>query len=219
MQWLHRDFRYALHESGRRPGFFLLAVSTLAMGIGAVTTMYSVIHNVLLNPFPYSDPRRMIDVVVQDTEHDQVRSGALSIPEFRAYVDNSDVFEEAVGEDPTEMVYRARYGSEEFSVVRITPNTFHFLGVPPLIGRAANMEDANAGASLVAILSHKAWMKYFGADSSVIGRKIVLDDRPMNVIGVMPPHFAWNNAMFGFPTPRASAIRKESRKAFGCKPD
>src|SRR5260370_25407381 len=113
MRWLYRDFRYALRESGRRPGFLLLAICTLAMGIGAVTAMYSVIHNVLMNPFPYSDPRRMVDVVVQDTERDGVRVGALSIPEFRAYVDNSDVFEEAVGEDPTEMVYRAPYGSEE----------------------------------------------------------------------------------------------------------
>jgi putative ABC transport system permease protein len=194
MQWLYRDFRYALRESGRRPGFLLLAICTLAMGIGAVTTMYSVIHNVLLNPFPYSDPRRMVDVVVQDTEREQVRGGALSIPEFRAYVDNSDVFEEAVGEDPTQMVYRAPYGSEEFGVVLVTPNTFHFLGVPPLIGRAANAEDANAGAPPVAVLSHKTWMKYFGADPSVIGRKIVLNDKSMNVIGVMPPHFAWNNA-------------------------
>jgi putative ABC transport system permease protein len=109
-------------------------------------------------------------------------------------VDHSDVFEEAVGEDPQEMVYRAPYGSEEFNVVAVTPNTFHFLGVPPLIGRVAKADDAKAGASPVAILSYKAWMKYFSADSSVIGRKIVLNDKPMSVVGVMPAHFAWNNA-------------------------
>ncbi len=194
MQWLYRDLRYGLRESARRPGFLTLAILTLALGIGAVTTMYSVIHNVLLNPFPYTNPRRMVDVIIQDTERDKVARGALSIPEFRAYVDETDVFEEAVGEDPKEMVYRGPYGSEELTVVAVTPNTFHFLGVPPLIGRTAMSDDAKAGATPVALLSHTAWMKYFNGDRSVIGQKVVLDNRGMIVIGVMPPHFAWNNA-------------------------
>jgi putative ABC transport system permease protein len=195
MHWLGGDLRYAIRASIGRPGFLLLAVCTLGVAIGAVTTMYSVIHNVLLNPFPYTEPRRMVDVVVQDTERDGFHAGgALSIPEFRAYVDHSDVFEEAVGEDPMEMVYRAPYGSEEFSVVAVTPNTFHFLGVRPLVGRAINVEDGKDGTPSVAVLSYKAWNKYFSADPAVIGRKIILSDRPMIVVGVMPPHFAWNNA-------------------------
>ena len=68
MQSLICDVRYAFREATRRPGFTVLALLTLALGIGAVTTMYSVIHNVLLNPFPYTDPRRMADIVVQDIE-------------------------------------------------------------------------------------------------------------------------------------------------------
>jgi hypothetical protein len=100
MSWLTRDLRYLLRESLRRPGFTALAILTLALGIGSVTTMYSVIYNVLLKPFPYTEPQRMVDVVVQDTEQSSggIR-GALTIPEFRAYVDESDVFEEAVGTD------------------------------------------------------------------------------------------------------------------------
>jgi putative ABC transport system permease protein len=85
MQSLICDVRYAFREATRRLGFTVLALLTLALGIGAVTTMYSVIHNILLNPFPYTDPRRMVDVVVQDTEnlHGGIR-GALTVPEFRA---------------------------------------------------------------------------------------------------------------------------------------
>jgi hypothetical protein len=190
MQWLSRDFRYALRESLRRPGFTLLAILTLALGIGAVTTMYSVIYNVLLNPFPYTNPRAMVDVVIQDTgqSHGGIR-GALTIPEFRAYVDDSKIFEEAVGTDLGEMVYRADYGVEQFSVASVTPNSFHFLGVAPLMGRAITAADAKPGAPPVAILSHKAWMTYFGGDPAILGRKIVLDEKAMNVIGVMPPHF------------------------------
>lgn len=67
MHWLVRDLRFAIRENIRRPGFTGLAVLTLALGIGAVTTMYSVIQNVLLNPFPYTDPRSMVDVLIQDT--------------------------------------------------------------------------------------------------------------------------------------------------------
>ena len=76
----------------------------------------------------------------------------------------------------------------------VTPNTFHFLGVPALIGRTATSDDTQPGAVPVAILSYAAWMKYFSANRSVIGRKIVLDNKAMNLIGVLPPHFAWNNA-------------------------
>ncbi len=194
MQWLCRDLRYAFRENLRRPGFFVLAICTLATGIGAVTTMYSVIYNVLLNPFPYTDPRGMVDVVIQDTQRDKVARGALSVPEFREYVDGSNIFKEAVGDGfkrhgiSCHGPHRGLYGCA------VTPNTFHFLGVPPLIGRTTTTDDVKAGATPVAVLSYAAWMKYFSADRSVIGRQIVLDSRPMNVIGVMPPHFGWNNA-------------------------
>jgi hypothetical protein len=67
MHWLSRDLRYCIRDSVRRPGFTLLPLLTLALGIGSATVMYSVIYNVLLNPFPYTDPRGMVDVVIQDT--------------------------------------------------------------------------------------------------------------------------------------------------------
>jgi putative ABC transport system permease protein len=153
MQWLYRDLRYAFRENARRPGFFLLAMCTLAIGIGAVTTMYSVIHNVLLNPFPYTDPRGMVDVVIQDTQRDKVARGALSVPEFREYVDGSNIFKEAVGTDSNDMVYRTPNRTEDFTVAAVTPNTFHFLGVPPLIGRTATTDDVQPGATPVAVLA------------------------------------------------------------------
>src|ERR1700730_5412352 len=193
MQSIIHDVRYALREINRRPGFTVLAVLTLALGIGAVTTMYSVIHNVLLNPFPYTDPRRMVDVVIQDQDNPQrgIRGG-LTIPEFRAFVDESSVFEEAVGTNSSGMLYRTEHGTEQFIVAALTPNSFRFLGVPALIGHTFSEQDAKAGAPHVAVISHRAWMTYFGGDAAIVGRSIILDDRPMSIIGIMPPRFTWN---------------------------
>jgi putative ABC transport system permease protein len=194
MEWLVHDFRYALREVTRRPGFTILAVLTLAMGIGAATTMYSVIYNVLLNPFPYTDPRRMVDVIIQDAENPERIEGALTIPEFRAFMDESRVFEDAVGTSPAQMLYRTDHGPEQFTVATVTPNLFRFLGVPALIGRTPNPEDTRPGSPPVAVLSHRAWMKYFGGDPAVLGRGMVLDNLPMTIVGVMPPHFTWHVA-------------------------
>jgi hypothetical protein len=162
--------------------------------------MYSIIHNVLLNPFPYTDPQRMVDVVVQDTENLQrgIR-GALTIPEFRALVDESTVFEEAVGTNPSQMLYRTEHGTEQFDVAFLTPNSFRFVGVPALIGRTIHEEDTKAAASSAAVLSHEASKTYFGGDPAVLSRKIVLDDRPMNIAGVMPPRFTWHVADLWIP--------------------
>jgi putative ABC transport system permease protein len=92
MEWLVHDFRYAHREVTRRPGFTILAVLTLAMGIGAATTMYSVIYNVLLNPFSYTDPRLMVNLMIQDAENPERIGGELAIPEFRPFIDESTVF-------------------------------------------------------------------------------------------------------------------------------
>jgi predicted permease len=194
------DLRFALRSCRREPGFSLLAILTLALGIGAMTMMYSVIYNVLLNPFPYTDPRRMVDVVIRNSSDGGIR-GALTVPEFRALVDESSVFEDAVGANSTPMLYRSNNGVEQCIVVALTPNTFRFLGVPALMGRAFAEEDAIPGAPRVAVLSHRTWISYFGGDPGILGRTISLNDTPMTVIGVMPPRFTWNVADVWVPDP------------------
>jgi putative ABC transport system permease protein len=196
-------------------GFTALAILTLALGIGSVTAMYSVIYNVLLKPFPYSEPRRMVDVVVQDAEQSSggIR-GALTIPEFRAYVDASDVFEEAVGTDTRLKQRRISYGTEDIVVGAVTPNLFHFLGVKPLLGRVSTQEDARPGASPVAVLSYRAWMTSFGADPATLGRSILVDDKPLTIIGIMPSNFAWNTADIWVPDRADSSDANPMERAF-----
>ena len=213
MRSILHDLRYAFRESWRRPGFNLLAVLTLGLGIGSVTMMYSVIYNVLLNPFPYTDPRRMVDVVIRNTSDGNVRGG-LTVPEFRAYVDESGVFEDAVGTNSTQMLYRSESGVEQFVVGALTPNSFRFLGVPALLGRPFREEDTAHGAAPVAVMSHKAWITYFSGDPGILGRTLLLDNRPMTVVGIMPPRFTWNTSDIWIPDAADRGEPDGMKKAF-----
>jgi len=153
--------------------------------------MYSVIYNVLLNPFPYTDPRRMVDVIIQDTQRSSggIR-GALTVPEFRAYVDESDVFEEAVGTDTRVKQRRTADGTEDIVVSAVTPNTFHFLGVKPLLVRVSTGQDARPGAPAVGVLSYRAWMASFAGDPAILGRALFVDGKPRFFLSV-EEYSAW----------------------------
>jgi len=207
------DLRYALRSCHQEPGFHVLAMLTLALGIGSMTMMYSVIYNVLLNPFPYTDPRRMVDVVIRNSA-DGANRGDLTVPEFRALVDESRVFEDAVGANTVLMLYRSENGVEPFRVVALTPNTFRFLGVPALLGRTFGEEDASPGAPRVAVMNHQTWMTYFGGDPGILGRTISLNDTPLTVIGVMPPRFTWNVGDVWVPDPADRRDPDGMKKAF-----
>jgi putative ABC transport system permease protein len=157
--------------------------------------MYSVIHNVLLDPFPYSRSDRLVDVVVRDMAMpDAVFRGGLPVPEFLDYQEQSHVFEDVAGASGETMTWTSNEGAEPIQVVHVTPNTFQFLGVPPLLGRAIAPDDARPDAPRVAVLSHGAWRTRFGGDPGVLGRTVLLNEEPRTIVGVMPPRFAWNVA-------------------------
>jgi predicted permease len=195
-----QDLRFGLRLIRRNPGFAALAMLTLAVGIGAVTVIYSVIQNVLLDPFPYTDSRRLVDVLVYDTTRPAgVFRGPLPAPEFLDYQEQSDVFEDVVGTSQSQVMYTSREGAQQLDVARVTPNLFTFLGVAPLLGRAAGAEDVRPGAPAVTVLSHKLWVAQFNADPGVLGRSLLLNGAPYIVIGVMPPRFTWHVADLWLP--------------------
>jgi predicted permease len=197
---LRRDVGYALRTLRRTPGFTAVAIVTLALGIGSVAVIYSVIHNVLLEPFPYTHSRRMVDVVVRDGSGNILR-GALPVPEFLDYQEQSTAFEDVMGTLVEPMHFVTDAGAERLNVAWITPNGFSFLGVQPLIGRAFGQADATPGAPLVAVMKHRTWMTLFGGDPAVVGRSIVLNGEPRTIIGVMPPRFEWHVADLWIPGP------------------
>lgn len=187
-----QDLRYGVRGLRRSPGFSLLAILTLGLGIGSVAVIYSVIDNVLLDPFPYADSQRMVDVFVVDDRRPGGGRGSLLPAEFLDYEEQSTVFEGVVGARQEDVRFRTNEGTRALTAVKVTPNTFEFLGVPPLLGRPVSLQDGRPAAPPVAALSHQTWQDHFGGVPDIIGRTIVLDDEPRTIVSVMPPRFTWH---------------------------
>ena len=196
---LRRDVAYGVRTLLRAPGFTLVAVLTLALGISAVTVIYSVLRNVALDPFPYSRSDRLVNVVLRDGSGRIIRGPYFRSEEFLDYQEQTTAFEDVVGTSQFSAHWMSDAGAERLALNWMTPNGFDFLGVPPLIGRVFDYRDVAPGAPPVAVMNHRAWVTRFGADRGVIGRTLVLDGQPYTVIGVMPPRFEWNIADLWLP--------------------
>jgi putative ABC transport system permease protein len=197
-----QDFRYGLRMLRKAPGFTIMAVLTLALGIGATTTMFSVVYNVLISPFTYKDPDRIEDLLIRDLENPRARERwALTVPEFLDYHEQNTVFEEVIGCTFETAIYTSNEGSEPFSMSWVTPNTFHFLGVAPILGRPIMPEDGKPGAPPVAVMSYKFWNNRFGGEAGVLGKTLVLNGTSYTIIGVMPPRFTWHDGDAWIPSP------------------
>src|ERR1700691_1308690 len=153
-----RDVRYGWRGFRKQPGFTLLAMLTLALGIGSATTIFSVIDNVLLDPFPYADVQRIVAIHV----HDLARSEPggrdyFPVPEFLDYREQNQVFDQVIGADVRDVLYTTTEGTERFSETDVTSNTFQVLGVAALAGRTITPDDGRPGAAPVFVISYKMW--------------------------------------------------------------
>jgi putative ABC transport system permease protein len=196
---LRRDVAYGVRTLAKTPAFTAAATLTLALGIAAVTVIYSVVRNVVLDPFPYSRSDRLVNVVLRDSADRQVRGPYFPPAEFLDYQEQATVFEDVVGTSRDSMLWQSENGAERLDVAWMTANGFDFLGVKPMIGRAFDGSDTAAGAPPVAVMCHRAWVRLFAADPSVVGRTLVLDGTARTVVGVMPPRFEWNIADLWLP--------------------
>jgi putative ABC transport system permease protein len=192
MQSIWQDVRYSVRGLLKQPGFTVLAVVTLALGIGAGTTIFSVIHAVLLDPLPYADADRVVNIQIRDTGNSRLGAGGrgfLREAEFLDYQAQSTVFEEVIGGGFEDTLLTTNEGTLRFQGAYVTPNTFTFLRVAPLYGRGVMPDDAKPGAPPVFVMSHKMWMAHHGGDPSVLGRTYVLNGVPTTLVGIMPPRF------------------------------
>ena len=183
------------------PGFTLLAIATLALGIGSTAIIYSVVRDILLDPFPYVHQDRMVDVVLRDVATTRVLRGAFSGPEFLDYQEQAKSFEAVLGTDSGSVHYVSDDGAERMRAVWVTPNMFSFLGVAPLYGRAFTEEDGKPSSPCVAELSHRTWIGRLGADPGIVGKTVRLDGKPCTIIGIMPPRFEWHVGDLWIPVP------------------
>src|SRR5947209_308072 len=209
MGTLGQDLRYALRNLGKTPGFAIVAMITLALGIGASTAIFSVIDNIFIEPFPYPDAQRFMSVLIKETERGE-RGGraAFGGPEFLDYVEQNHVFDRAIANGNVDVLYRSGEGTERFDGNYVTPGAFEFLGMPALLGRVMQPADYEPGAPPVFVLRYKTWVKSFGADPTIVNKTFVLNGVSRTLIGIMPPRFGWGNADMWIPA-------KPSRAATG----
>jgi putative ABC transport system permease protein len=190
MHTLWQDLRYGWRGLARQRAFTALGVLTLALGIGAATTIFSVIHNVLLNPYPFPNVDRFVTVQIRDVTSS--RPGGrnfFQVPEFLDYQEQNHVFEEVIAGGFDDVLQATAEGTEQFTGGAVTANMFDFLGVPPLLGRTLTAEDAKPGATPVFVMSYKMWLGRYNLDPGVLGRTFTLNGVPTICIGVMPQRF------------------------------
>jgi len=200
METLGQDVRYALRNLRKTPGFAAIAVLSLALGIGASTAIFSVIDNILMEPFPYPDAQRYFSIQIHDTERSEPggRAGYTG-PEFLEYVEQNHVFDRVIANDQTDVLYRSGEGTQRFDGNYVTPGTFEFLGMPTLLGRVMQPADYEPGAPPVFVLRYKTWVKSFGSDPAIVNKTFVLNGVSRTLIGIMPPRFGWGDADMWIP--------------------
>jgi putative ABC transport system permease protein len=188
METLLRDVRYGIRIFLQRPAFAVIAVLMLALGIGANTAVFSVVNAVLLSPFPYEEPDRLV-IVWERQLQQRLPFMFASPPNYADWRDEQSSFEEMAAFDSRGLFLKQ--GNENVRVMasRSTASLFSLLKVPPLLGSVFTAENDEPGKGQVVVLSHAMWRDRFGADASLIGRQITLDDQPYTVLGVMPEEF------------------------------
>ncbi len=188
MDTLLPDLRYAVRTLRKSPGFTLVAVLTLALGIGANTAIFSVVNAVLLRPLPYSDADALV-LVWNRYSGLGLDQASSSPPDYFDRRQQNRVFSEMGAFWQTSATLTGGGGAERLNAARATASFFSVLGVPPLLGRTFLPEEDQPGGGKVAVLSHGFWQRRFGGDRGVVGSRVVLDGNPVTVVGVMPERF------------------------------
>ena len=185
---LRQDVRFGIRTLIRRPGFAMIAVLTLGVGIGATTAIFSLIDGVLLKPLPFHEPDRLTMVweVRPRFNLPRIEVAPLNYVDWQRQV---QAFESLAAYVNGVLNLTGVGTPERLTAVQVTPNLFPTLGVGPLVGRWFVTPEGSPGQSAVAILSYELWQRRFGADRGIVGQTIRLDGQPHLVVGVMPRGF------------------------------
>jgi putative ABC transport system permease protein len=183
MEELLNDIRFGLRMIRKSPGFAIVAILTLALGIGANTAIFSFVDGVLLKPLPYPHPEEIVQVWEKPPGYD--RNG-VSTMNFLDWKNQSTVFSAIAAETGGSVTLSSGQEPVQLHGSRVSAPYFNVFGIKPVLGRAFAPGEDQPGKDQVVVLSHRIWQSRFGSDPRLIGRKIILDNRPYDVIGVLP---------------------------------
>ncbi len=188
-----QDVKYAARMLATNRGFTIVAVVTLALGIGANTAMFSAVNAILLRPLPYKNSNRLVNVWGSSAKYPGFRM-TLSVPEFNDIRAQNHSFEIMAGFRDYTMNWTGHGDPEVLSVTNVSQDFFTTLGVSPARGRLFTPDEATPGKDRVVILSDAMWKSSFGGDSAALGQTIILDGAAYTIVGIMPPGFEFQNA-------------------------
>jgi predicted permease len=221
--WLEtplQDIRYGLRTLRRSPGFAVVAVLSLALGIGANTGIFSLINTLMLRLLPVRDPERLVELLHQYPG--EPRMNGYSWQSYEHFRDHNHVFSGLIGFSPSRFSLRGEgLGSETVDGEYVVGDFFPVLGVKPAIGRLIGPEDdhIDAARSAVAVVSWSFWKSRFNLDPGILGKRIIVDDVPVTVIGVTPREFfgleIWSRPYVWVPTGLEPVIDHGSQAVFG----
>ena len=188
MHTVFQDLRYAARMLKNRPGFTLVAVITLSLGIGANTAIFSVVNAVVLNPLPFPHPEQIV-LVRDDLSGRQLEDIGLSVDELKDFQERSGVFDQISAVWSVDANLTGSDRPERVELLAVSPNYFSLLGASAQLGRVFGPQDQAQGFAEGIVISDGLWHRLFGADPNVLGRKVYADTDAYTVIGVMPKGF------------------------------
>ena len=201
MQTILSDLRHGLRLLARNRGFALTAILTLALGIAATSTIFSVVDSVFLKPLPFREPDRLLFVWGRLTGIGLVRDqNGMSAPEFMELRTRVDVFDDVAAYDSANINLTGEGDPERIEAARVSASFLPLLGVQPVLGRTFSADEDRPGHSNVVVISQGLWQRRFASDPGIVGRHLKLDGVDSTVVGVMPAGFElFNHADFWTP--------------------
>ena len=188
MEILFNDIRYAFRIMRKSPGFTLIIILTLALGIGANASIFSIVNAVLLRSLPYYDPGRLVKITFNNPGID-LHDVRFSVPELEDLKSRADIFKEVsvVFGGSTNLTGGTR--PERLEMLEVSPNYFSMLGTTPEIGRLFGPQDFALGFAEATVISDSLWRRSYGADPNILGKSLRMDNDPYTIVGVVPAGF------------------------------
>jgi predicted permease len=205
-----RDVRLSLRLLVRQPGFALVAILTLAVGIGATSAIFSFVNGVILRPLPYPNADRIM--LIYERPPGGLRN-PISVLNFLDWQQTATSFSSLTATTGEEMTLGGRSEPERLHVARVSPSYFDTYGIHPLFGPGFEANSDQAGHDHVVVLQHKVWVSRFGADRGIVGRTIVLDGEAFTVVGIMPEDSPFERGFSQAWRPMAFTATERSRNS------